>query len=168
MADGGHSRSSRMGGRRVRSITARAGILLALTAVAMLGACSDAPTPAGPDVPPPPGLDSSTARLRLINVTPATVEFLVDGNAVASVVCTSRKAWSATSGRDAMLRAPADGYTLLMMATSFVINPSLRSNLPYDSDKDFTPVTQIASTPFRSARRSAPSSCGVACSPSMT
>lgn len=75
-----------MGGRRVRSITARAGILLALTAVAMLGACSDAPTPAGPDVPPPPGLDSGTARLRLINVTPATVEFLVDGNAVASVV----------------------------------------------------------------------------------
>ncbi len=64
-----------------------------------------------------------------------------------SVVVDNRPGGGTIIGTQAVARAPADGYTLLMMATSFVINPSLRSNLPYDSDKDFTPVTQIASTP---------------------
>ena len=64
-----------------------------------------------------------------------------------SIVVENRPGGGTLIGTQAVARAPADGYTLLMMATSFVINPSLRSNLPYDSDKDFTPVTQIASTP---------------------
>ena len=63
------------------------------------------------------------------------------------IVVENRPGGGTLIGTQAVARAPADGYTLLMMATSFVINPSLRSNLPYDSDKDFTPVTQIASTP---------------------
>ena len=50
-------------------------------------------------------------------------------------------------GTNAVAHAAPDGHTLLMMAVSFVINPSLRSNLPYAIDRDFTPVMQIASTP---------------------
>lgn len=63
------------------------------------------------------------------------------------VVVDNRPGGGTLIGTQVVARAPADGYTLLMMATSFVINPSLRANLPYDTDKDFTPVTQIASTP---------------------
>ena len=44
-------------------------------------------------------------------------------------------------------RAPADGYTLLLVSVTHSINPGLDPKLPYDSIKDFTPVTLLASSP---------------------
>lgn len=41
-------------------------------------------------------------------------------------------------------KAPPDGHTLLQIATSFVINPSLYRKVPYDADKDFAPVALTA------------------------
>ncbi len=44
--------------------------------------------------------------------------------------------------------ASRDGYTLLMgSSTQFSINPSLRSGLPYDPIRHYTPLTQVALTP---------------------
>jgi len=45
---------------------------------------------------------------------------------------------------DYVAKAPADGYTLLMAASSLVIAPALYSKVNYDPIKDFTPVTQVA------------------------
>ena len=42
---------------------------------------------------------------------------------------------------------PADGYTLLFVSASFAINPSLYK-LPYDPQKDFVPVTLVATVPL--------------------
>jgi tripartite-type tricarboxylate transporter receptor subunit TctC len=39
-------------------------------------------------------------------------------------------------------RLPADGYTLLVVGPSFIINPALRSKLPFDPAKDFKAVSQ--------------------------
>lgn len=44
-------------------------------------------------------------------------------------------------------RAAPDGYTILFVSSSYVVNPSLYSKVPYDPDKDFTPVTKAAATP---------------------
>jgi tripartite-type tricarboxylate transporter receptor subunit TctC len=44
-----------------------------------------------------------------------------------------------------VVRAPADGYTLLTIAPSFTINPFARSKLPYDTFKDFAGVTRCVS-----------------------
>ncbi len=44
-------------------------------------------------------------------------------------------------------RAPADGYTLLVVSTGFMVNPSLYAKVPYDPVKDFTPVTLAAVSP---------------------
>ena len=44
-------------------------------------------------------------------------------------------------------RAPADGYTLLMVRTTFATTNSLFAKLPYDEVKDFAPVTLISSEP---------------------
>jgi len=63
------------------------------------------------------------------------------------VVVENRPGAGTVIGTEAVARSAPDGYTLLMMAVSFVINPSLRDKLPYDIERDFTPVTQIASTP---------------------
>ena len=51
-------------------------------------------------------------------------------------------------GADAVAKAPADGYTILMGAVAtHAINPTLYSSIPYDAARDFMPVTQVASTP---------------------
>jgi len=45
-------------------------------------------------------------------------------------------------------RAPADGYTLHVVSTGFIVNPSLYSrNVGYDPVKDFAPVAMLASSP---------------------
>jgi tripartite-type tricarboxylate transporter receptor subunit TctC len=44
-------------------------------------------------------------------------------------------------------RAPADGYSLAVNSQAFVINASLYKSLPYDPEKDFAPITRIATTP---------------------
>jgi tripartite-type tricarboxylate transporter receptor subunit TctC len=51
-------------------------------------------------------------------------------------------------GADFVAKAPADGYTILMGAVAtHAINPTLYAKIPYDAVRDFSPVTQVASTP---------------------
>jgi tripartite-type tricarboxylate transporter receptor subunit TctC len=50
-------------------------------------------------------------------------------------------------GTETVARALPDGYTLLFAFTSHVINPSLRSKLPYDTLKDFLPIAFVATVP---------------------
>src|SRR6185369_2812916 len=44
-------------------------------------------------------------------------------------------------------KAPADGYTLLVASSSYVVNPSLYARNPYDPYKDFAPITLAAASP---------------------
>ena len=44
-------------------------------------------------------------------------------------------------------RAPADGYTILVTSTGFMVNPSLYAKVPYDPIRDFTPLTLAAVSP---------------------
>jgi tripartite-type tricarboxylate transporter receptor subunit TctC len=51
-------------------------------------------------------------------------------------------------GADLVAKAPPDGYTMLMGAVAtHAINPYLYSKMPYDANKDFTPVTRVAIVP---------------------
>lgn len=50
-------------------------------------------------------------------------------------------------GTDAVAKAPADGYTILIASFAFAVNPSLLSKLPYDHPKAFTPITLIGRSP---------------------
>src|SRR3974390_3611136 len=43
--------------------------------------------------------------------------------------------------------AAADGYTLLVVSTAYVVNPGLYVKIPYDPYKDFAPITELGSTP---------------------
>jgi tripartite-type tricarboxylate transporter receptor subunit TctC len=61
------------------------------------------------------------------------------------VVPENRVGANGTIGQDAVAKAEPDGYTVLMQSVAFAINPSLYK-LPYDSDKDFAPVSQVSST----------------------
>src|SRR5690349_10791918 len=50
-------------------------------------------------------------------------------------------------GTEIASKAVPDGYTFLMITTTFAINPGLYPKLPYDPLKDFAPVTQLNSQP---------------------
>ena len=52
-------------------------------------------------------------------------------------------------GVDAAAKSPPDGYTLVMGQTSnLAINPSLYPKLPYDPQKDLTPIVLVANAPL--------------------
>ncbi|MEA3021599.1 MAG: hypothetical protein QOK01_451 [Alphaproteobacteria bacterium] len=44
-------------------------------------------------------------------------------------------------------RTAGDGYTILFVSSSYVVNPSLYQKVPYDAEKDFVPITKAAGTP---------------------
>ena len=65
------------------------------------------------------------------------------------VVVENKPGAAGVIGADQVVRAPADGYTLLMGSNStFSVAPSLNPKNPYNPLKDFAPVISIASTPF--------------------
>ena len=64
-----------------------------------------------------------------------------------NVVVDSRPGAATIVGTEIASRASPDGYTVLMITTTFAINPGLYSRLPYDPGRDFTPVTQLNSQP---------------------
>lgn len=62
------------------------------------------------------------------------------------VVIDNRGGANGIIGADLAANAPADGYTLLMVSTSWIMNAAVRT-LPYDVEKSFDPVVSIASSP---------------------
>jgi tripartite-type tricarboxylate transporter receptor subunit TctC len=64
-----------------------------------------------------------------------------------SVIVDNRPGSSGIAGTELVARAAPDGYTLMVVASSFSINPALGRKLPYDSIRDFTTVTQLSKFP---------------------
>jgi tripartite-type tricarboxylate transporter receptor subunit TctC len=51
------------------------------------------------------------------------------------------------TGVTMVARAPADGYTILVVSTGFIVNPSMYAKISYDPVKDFAPITLVAASP---------------------
>ena len=66
-----------------------------------------------------------------------------------SVIVENRPGGSTIIGVMSSLRAPPDGYTVLVSAnSSFTVLPALKANLPYDVEKDLYPINLSVSTPL--------------------
>jgi tripartite-type tricarboxylate transporter receptor subunit TctC len=63
------------------------------------------------------------------------------------VIIDNRPGAGTVIGTDAVAKAAPDGYTLLITPPAFVINPGLVPKLPYDSLRDFAPITLININP---------------------
>lgn len=63
------------------------------------------------------------------------------------VIVENRPGGGTIVGTEIAARAPADGYTVLMVSTSTAVNPSLKNSLPYDTFRDFIPVIRLAESP---------------------
>ena len=64
-----------------------------------------------------------------------------------SVVVDNRPGAGSIVGSDIAAKAPPDGYTLLAVAASFTMSPSLYKKLPFDPLKDFAPISLLSSLP---------------------
>lgn len=64
------------------------------------------------------------------------------------IVVENKPGASTIIGTDAVAKAAPDGYTLGLITDSHAINPSFFPKLPYDSIKDFAPVSQLVFTPL--------------------
>ena len=66
-----------------------------------------------------------------------------------TIVVDNRAGAGGNIGTDFAAKAPRDGYTLLMAASSSqTINPVLYSKIPFDPIKDFEPISLIATAPY--------------------
>jgi tripartite-type tricarboxylate transporter receptor subunit TctC len=64
-----------------------------------------------------------------------------------NVIVENRPGASGNIGIGYVAHAEADGYTLLVSSSAYVVNPSLFAKIPYDPFKDFAPITELGTTP---------------------
>lgn len=63
------------------------------------------------------------------------------------VVIDNRAGANGIIGTEIASQAPNDGYTMLIVSTSYVLNAAVRERLPYDIEKSFDPVSFIGEAP---------------------
>ncbi len=88
---------------------------------------------------PPGGAGDIVARLLTTRLSQALGQ---------TVVVDNRAGGAQLIATDLAAKAPPDGYTLFLASTTHSINPSLIKQLPYDTMKDFAPITLVASSPM--------------------
>ena len=125
-----------MPGCTVRAVAAAIALSLAFVA----GAQTYPQKPVRITVPYPPGgtVDLVARHLAQQMGTQVGQQIVVENRAGAN----------GTIGSDFVSKAAPDGYTLLVQASIFVINPLFLKNVPYDVQRDFAPVSNIGSVPL--------------------
>jgi tripartite-type tricarboxylate transporter receptor subunit TctC len=88
---------------------------------------------------PPGGSNDTVARILSPSLSRALGQ---------TVIIDNRPGGSGIIATSFVARAPADGNTLLIIGFSWFANAGLRSDLPYDTLKDFTGVARFDSGPF--------------------
>ena len=86
----------------------------------------------------PGGGQDTTARLLGSKFTELTGQ---------QVIVDNRPGGGGIIAAETTLKAPADGYTMYLASTSFVVTPSLRKSLPFDTVKDFAPIMRVSNSP---------------------
>jgi len=65
-----------------------------------------------------------------------------------SVIVENRPGASTAIATERVAASPPDGYTLLLMPTSAVVQSALRSNLPYNIERDLAPISLVSTGPY--------------------
>ena len=86
----------------------------------------------------PGGGQDTTARLLGSKMTELTGQ---------QVIVDNRPGGAGIIAAETTLKAPADGHTLYLASTTFVVTPSLRKSIPFDTVKDFAPIMRVSNSP---------------------
>jgi tripartite-type tricarboxylate transporter receptor subunit TctC len=64
------------------------------------------------------------------------------------VIAENRPGAGGVIGASTVAAAPPDGYTLLLVSTTFTINAAIKKSMPFDTARDFTPIAFVARSPL--------------------
>ncbi len=101
-------------------------------------------------------LRAQAAPIRILVGAPAggttdtmarTLAIELGKNLGRAVVVENRPGAGGNIAAEAVAKSPPDGTTLLMSFTSHAINASLYPSLPFDPERDFTPLTMVSTSP---------------------
>ena len=62
------------------------------------------------------------------------------------IIIDNRAGAGSIIGTEAVVKAPPDGYTLLLTSSSIAINPSIYPKMPFDATRDLAPISQISTS----------------------
>ena len=120
--------------------------ILVLSLVAVLPSVAHAQTGAWPNKPirmiapfPPGGTTDQLARV----LSPLLTQALGQ-----QVIAENRSGGGGSIGTGQVAKSAPDGYTFVLVFDTHAVNPSIIPNLPFDTRKDLTPVTLIATGPM--------------------
>jgi len=65
-----------------------------------------------------------------------------------SIIIDNKPGAATIIGTDFVAKANPDGYTMILVSTSFTVNPAAYSKLPFDPIKDFTPISLVSKLPL--------------------
>src|ERR1700730_12254592 len=82
-----------------------------------------------------------------VDILARTLGDVVSRQWVQTVVVENRPGAGGVVASQALAAAPPDGYTLIVVASGHATNPFLYEKLPYDTFRDFTPISLLASSP---------------------
>src|SRR6187397_2364573 len=118
-----------------------AGVALASLAAPWSAAAADFPTrPLRMIVPYSPG-GNADIMARLVGQR-------LGENLGQQVVIDNRAGANGIIGTELAAKSAADGYTLVLVASSFATNPGLVKQLPYRTQSDLAPISIVGSTPL--------------------
>src|SRR3989442_6206850 len=124
-----------------RSFGSAVGIILALTGWSAFAQEAWPSSPVKFSVPSSPGGGTDLYARQLAQALSESLkqQFIVD----------NRPGASGNIGAEAAAKSPPDGYTFLVTANpAITVNPSLYKNLPYNAERDFTPVARGVVAPL--------------------
>jgi len=82
------------------------------------------------------------------DITTRLLAHRLAGSLGQTIVVENRPGAATAIAVDLVAKAPADGHTLLMMSSSTTIQSVVRTDLPYDLERDLAPVSLVASGAF--------------------
>lgn len=130
------------GSRIMRWISWSARLLALALGVLTVSAATAAEWPAAPIHIILPFTPGASTDVVLRTIAPKLADLLG-----ASVVIENRGGAGGLIATEAVAAAKPDGYTLLVVTTSFAAQPAIMTKLPYDTTKDFAPIALLADLP---------------------
>lgn len=88
---------------------------------------------------PPGGLNDNVMRI---------VQPYMQQKLGQTVIVENKPGASGMIGTESVVKAPADGYTLLVVASSHTVAPATNAHMPYDSEHDLAPVSLLMRDPL--------------------